>query len=144
MSAPGMSHEPHIDLLELISAAANAVSVLDRALARIGLGSEELRMLSAVGAPGADGLSIRDAAGALSVSNSTALRRMRPLEKLGWLEKCGPMVFALTESGHRIEAGGRDICADASERHWAGRLSATEQACLANLLAKMNPASHQG
>lgn len=144
MSAPGLTHEPHVDLLDLIGAAADADSVLDHALARIGLGGEELRTLSAVGAPGPDGLSIHDAAEALSVSKSTALRRMRPLEKLGWLEKRGTMVFALTESGQRIEAEGRDICADASERHWAGRLGAADQACLASLLAKMDPASRQG
>lgn len=144
MSSASRSDVPEPTLLDLIDAAANAASVLDRALVRIGLGCEELRVLSAVGAPGPGGLSIRTAATVLSVSSSTALRRMRPLEKLGWVEKRGPMMFALTESGQRIEAEGRDICSDASEHYWARTLSATERASLANLLAKTDPTSSQG
>lgn len=129
-----------LDLLDLVDAAAAAAFVLDRALARIGLGTDELRMLTAVAAGGTAGTSIRSAADALSVPGSAALRRLRPLEKLGWIERVEPGAFILTESGHGIEAEGRDICADATEKYCASRFSGAERETLSTLLLKTGPA----
>lgn len=126
-------------LLDLIDAAARATALMDRSMARIGIGSEELRVLSAIGAGGPDGTSIGSAATALSVSSSTTLRRIRPLEKLGWIEKRGSMSFALTDSGRAIAREGRDICSDATLRMQEGCLSGAEQDVLAGLLTKISP-----
>ncbi|MGP9503440.1 MarR family winged helix-turn-helix transcriptional regulator [Specibacter sp. AOP5-B1-6] len=135
-----MSGAGRAALLDLLDTAAAATLVLDRALARIGLGADELRVLSAVAAGGPAGTSISSAAGALSVPGSAALRRVRPLEKLGWIERLGPAAFILTESGQGIEAEGRDICADATERYLESCFSSAERETLSALLAKTGPA----
>lgn len=127
-------------LLDLMDAAARAAAMVDRSMARIGLGSEELRVLSAIGAGGSGGTALQAAAASLSVSASSALRRIRPLEKLGWLEKRDVMSFALTDSGQAIAREGRDICSEASLKMQESGLSATEQAMLAGLLAKIGTA----
>ncbi|TSI15527.1 winged helix DNA-binding protein [Brevibacterium aurantiacum] len=75
------------------------------ALERVGLSFDDLRRLRAIGRrddgskTSDEGLTRSELAEAMDESASQALRAVRPLEKLGWVERSESGTFVLTESG---------------------------------------------
>jgi DNA-binding MarR family transcriptional regulator len=129
---------PALDALLLLSrsnAAANAS--LDRALSRVGLWLNDLSLLTYVQDAGAAGLSRAALAELLRQSQSETLRRVKPMEKLGWLERTADGSFALTLDGKARVVEATGLAASKSESWLGDFLSEDEIATLSKLLARL-------
>lgn len=130
-------------LLDLAGVAAASRSVLERRLVRLGLALDDLMLVSAIDHPDSGGTSVAQLAHALDSTPSKVLRAIRPLEKLGWVERTATGFFTLTASGKLVEQEGREICGDTTEKILATHFEGHETADLADLLTRLAVALHR-
>lgn len=84
----------------LLTAAQTAIaSAMDAKLSRIGITIDDLRALTAIGSEGIDRAIL---ANRLRAPQSQTIRRVRPLEKLGWVQRTNEGRFQLTRSGRSL------------------------------------------
>jgi DNA-binding MarR family transcriptional regulator len=131
-----MPTSPELDaLIALSRAAASANLALDKTLSRVGLWLNDLSLLLFL----SDGpLSRAELAAKVRQSESEALRRVKPMEKLNWIERDAEGRFALSAVGIALvdEAGG--LAANRAEVWLGERLSAEEVLVLSRVLGKLN------
>lgn len=103
----------------LVRARAVADERIGGMLSRVGLSLDDLGMLRAVAAVAADGetgIAAPALAAALRLAPSQAVRGLRPLEKLGWVERTADRRYRLTASGAAILAEGESIATEGGRR----------------------------
>jgi DNA-binding MarR family transcriptional regulator len=130
-----MQDSPALDaLISLSRATASANLALDKTLSRVGLWLKDLSLLMFL----VDGpLTRAELAGSLKTSQSETVRRVKPMEKLNWIERDTDGRFALTAVGAALvdEAGG--LAANRAEV-WLGELLSDEDVLvLSSLLGKL-------
>lgn len=108
--------------LEAAMLVSRAKSGLDErisaALVRVGLSFDDLRLLQTIG-QSVDGLSLQTLAGTLASTGSHTLRAVRPLEKLGWVDRDSDRNFVLTDSGRALVDQSEGIAEAAAQRWFA-------------------------
>ena len=124
-----------LDALLLLSrarAAANAS--LDKALSRVGLWLDDLAVLTLLDDRP---LSRDDLGAALSLSASETVRRIRPMEKLSWVERTDAGI-ALTPTGRALLDEASGLAANRAEVWLAeASLSDSDIASLRELLSRL-------
>lgn len=127
-----------LDTLMLLTGAGLAsAAALDEKLARIGVTTEDLRVLTAAGSAGADRTKL---AHRLHAPVSEAVRKARPLQKLGWLQRATDGRFVLTTSGERLVDEASSLAQGAAEHWLLERLDPDQLAKLRTLLRPLDSA----
>jgi DNA-binding MarR family transcriptional regulator len=130
-----MQDSPSLDaLIALSRATASASLALDKTLSRVGLWLNDLSLLMFL----IDGPLARDElASALKISQSEALRRVKPMEKLNWLEREAAIGIALTPVGTALVDEASGLAANRAEV-WLGEwLSEEDVLALVGLLGRV-------
>ncbi len=130
-----MPTSPALDaLIALSRATASANLALDKTLSRVGLWLNDLSLLIFL----SDGsLTRAELASKLSQSESETLRRVKPMEKLNWIERDSDGRFALTAVGEALVDEAAGLAANRAAVWLGERLSTEETAELSRLLAKL-------
>lgn len=103
----------------LVSRAKSGLDVrISGALERVGLSFDDLRLLQTIG-QSTPGPSLSVLAGVLDETGSRALRAVRPLEKLGWVDRDSGGNFMLTDSGRALVDQSEGIAEAAAQRWFA-------------------------
>ena len=100
-------------------------------LSRIGITIDDLRALTAIGSVGIDRAVL---ANRLRSPRSQTIRRVRPLEKLGWVQCTEEGHFQLTHSGRSLVDDAISLTDDAAEKWLLERLPPEQIAQLRTLL----------
>jgi DNA-binding MarR family transcriptional regulator len=122
-------------LVLLIRATASANAALDKTLSRVGLWLTDLSLLRFL----ANGP--RDRAGLaadLELSQSEALRRLKPMEKLNWIERDAAGAFALTAVGRGLVDEASGLAANRAEIWLGERFDDAEIETLKSLLLRLS------
>jgi DNA-binding IclR family transcriptional regulator len=130
-----MPTSPELDaLIALSRATASANLALDKTLSRVGLWLNDLSLLIFL----SDGsLTRAELASKLSQSESETLRRVKPMNKLNWIERDSDGRFALSAVGVALVDEASGLAANRAEVWLGERLSADETAELSRLLVKL-------
>lgn len=115
----------------LTDAQAAMASAMDAKLSRIGITIDDLRALTAIGSVGIDRAVL---ANRLRSPRSQTIRRVRPLEKLGWVQCTEEGHFQLTHSGRSLVDDAISLTDDAAEKWLLERLPPEQIAQLRTLL----------
>lgn len=119
----------------LVSRAKTALDArISGALERVGLSFDDLRLLQTIGQT-APGPSLSALAGALDETGSHTHRAVRPMEKLGWVDRDSTGNFVLTDSGQALVDQSEGIAEAAAQRWFAD--TGTDPAQLTAALAAM-------
>ena len=120
----------------LVSRAKSGLDLrISGALERVGLSFDDLRLLQTIGRS-APGPSLSVLAGALDDTGSRTLRAVRPLEKLGWVDRDSSGTFMLTDSGRALVDQSEGIAEAAAQRWFAD--TGTDPAQITTALATLH------
>ncbi|MDN5585077.1 MAG: MarR family winged helix-turn-helix transcriptional regulator [Brevibacterium sp.] len=120
----------------LVSRAKSGLDVrISGALERVGLSFDDLRLLQTIG-QSTPGPSLSVLAGVLDETGSRALRAVRPLEKLGWVDRDSGGNFMLTNSGRTLVDQSEGIAEAAAQRWFAD--TGTDPAQVTTALAALH------
>lgn len=109
----------NLDAAMLVSRAKSGLDErISAALVRVGLSFDDLRLLQTIGQP-TPGPSLQALANALATTGSHTLRAIRPLEKLGWVDRDSDRNFVLTDSGRALVDQSEGIAEAAAQRWFA-------------------------
>lgn len=109
-----------LETVMLLTTAQSAVAAaIDVRLAQIGIGVDDLRLLTAVSPAGADRATL---AKRMHATQSQTIRMVRPLEKLGWLQRADEGYFQLTPSGRSLVDDAARLTDDFAEEWLLERL----------------------
>lgn len=106
-------------IMLLASAQSAAASAADATLSRIGISIDDLRLLTAIGRTDPDRSEL---ARMMHATPSQTIRKVRPLEKLGWIQRTADAHFQLTASGRAILDEAALLADDSTERWLLDRL----------------------
>lgn len=115
------SRDPLDDAVERIARADELKRAVDNKLVLRGIGTDDFLLLRAIdGAPGGQ-IARSDLAVELTVAASDIVRRIVPLEKLGWVARTrgrgGAATLEITASGHDLVEHCADLARDAVAAH---------------------------
>lgn len=126
-------------IISVIRTRASANTAIGSALARVGLGLDEWFRLSVLHATPAGGIDRATMAASLGLSGSETIRAVKPLEKLGWVERSDVGRFLLTDSGRRLLVEANAIAASAVGPWLTNGLTEADREGLSELVGRLRP-----
>ncbi|AIX99640.1 hypothetical protein ART_0042 [Arthrobacter sp. PAMC 25486] len=132
-SYSGTSATVGLELVMLLTAAQSAAAAAaNNRLAQIGISVDDLQLLTAAGITGVDRVTL---AKRMHATQSQTIRLVRPLEKLGWLQRTDDGLFQLTSSGTLLVDEAARLADDSVENWLLDRLPREQVEQLRTLLS---------